>query len=231
MLWFAQRVDEPRKHFRPPPSPSKSPAATRASRRSKSVGIARGRASIWSWISGARAFSCVLAERVGQRGNPARPRKRPPSLPVAPGDQPTADSQRRQLVGGPRSPGQPPRLATHPSPVRLSHGLKQLRERDAQRPRQTKQVLGGRVPASGFNPAQVRPVHLGQFRQALLRQSSLAAQLPEAMGEAKSGGAGGEGRPVGPQTAPNEKTVLRRIKSGGWVYTKLDPLVQNGNSP
>ena len=63
-------------------------------------------------------------------------------------------------------------------PVRLPHGLKHLGERDAQRPCQPKQVLEGRIPASGFNPAQVRPVHLGQFRQALLGQPSLAERLP-----------------------------------------------------
>ena len=45
----------------------------------------------------------------------------------------------------------------------LADGLKHLGERDAQRPCQPKQVLEGRIPASGFNPAQVRPVHLGQF--------------------------------------------------------------------
>jgi len=57
----------------------------------------------------------------------------------------------------------------------LADGLEQFRERDAQSTRQPKQVLEGRVPASRFNPAQVRPVHLGQFRQALLGQASLAA--------------------------------------------------------
>lgn len=61
----------------------------------------------------------------------------------------------------------------------LLHGLEQFRERDAQRSRQAKQVLEGRVPASGLNPAQIGPVHLGQFRQALLGQTSLAAQLPD----------------------------------------------------
>jgi hypothetical protein len=60
----------------------------------------------------------------------------------------------------------------------LLHGLKQLGERDAQRPRQPKQILEGRVPASGLNPAQIRPVHLGQFRQVLLGQPSLAERLP-----------------------------------------------------
>lgn len=61
-------------------------------------------------LPGARAFSRVLAERVGQRGNPARPREKPPALPVAPGDKRTlttrraaADPQRRQLVGWPRT--------------------------------------------------------------------------------------------------------------------------------
>jgi len=60
----------------------------------------------------------------------------------------------------------------------LADGLKQVCKRDAQRPRQPKQVFEGKVPASGFNPAQIRPVHLGQFRQALLRQPSLGARLP-----------------------------------------------------
>ena len=61
----------------------------------------------------------------------------------------------------------------------LLHGLEQFRERDAQRSRQPIEVLEGRVPASGFNSAQVCPVHLSQFRQALLGQPSLAAQLPD----------------------------------------------------
>src|ERR1035437_3533258 len=60
----------------------------------------------------------------------------------------------------------------------LADGLKQVCKRDAQRPRQSEQILEGRVPASRFNPAQVRPVHLGQFRQALLGQASLAERLP-----------------------------------------------------
>src|ERR1017187_3856994 len=60
----------------------------------------------------------------------------------------------------------------------LPHGLEQFRERDAQRPRQPKQILEGRVPASGFNLAQVRPLNARQFRQALRRQPSLAVPLP-----------------------------------------------------
>jgi hypothetical protein len=60
----------------------------------------------------------------------------------------------------------------------LPDSFKQFRERDAQSTRQPKQVLEGRVPASGFDPTQIGPVHLGQFRQALLGQTSLAAWLP-----------------------------------------------------
>ena len=76
-------------------------------------------------------------------------------------------------AGPPHGRGRPVGAST------LADSFKQLGERDAQRPRQPKQVLEGRVPASRFNPPQVGPVHLGQLRQTLLGQTSLAAQLPD----------------------------------------------------
>ena len=86
----------------------------------------------------------------------------------------------RVLVGDQGDQGRETFLSYTGPEGALADGLKHLGERDAQRPCQPEQVLEGRVPASGFNPTQIRPVHLGQIRQALLGQPSLAVRLQAA---------------------------------------------------
>ena len=88
----------------------------------------------------------------------------------------------RVLVGDQGDQGRETFLSYTGPEGALADGLKHLGERDAQRPCQPEQILVGRVPASGLNPAQVRPVNARQFRQALLGQPSLAVRLQAAGG-------------------------------------------------
>src|ERR1035437_7686983 len=96
--------------------------------------------------------------RTAQMVHPLKAERKPPFN--SPRSTMSRDAQSDRIPSGKRtegggrtsaegSPGQPCWLVARSSPVRLLYGLEQFRERDAQRTRQTKKVLEGRVPASG----------------------------------------------------------------------------------